>query len=187
METKDEGTRRFHVITGGPGSGKTTLIEALRAAGFPARPEAGRSIIQDQVRIGGSALPWADRAAFAELMLAWELRSHREALDLSGPVFFDRSVPDVIGYLRLCGLAVPASAQTAAELFRYHPQVFIAPPWREIFRRDQERKQTWEEAVATYEAMAETYRGLGYEIVGLPPVPADERAEFILEVVRRGY
>lgn len=31
-------------------------------------PEAGRAIIQDQLAIGGRALPWADLSAFAELM-----------------------------------------------------------------------------------------------------------------------
>ncbi|RUU62771.1 ATPase, partial [Mesorhizobium sp. M2C.T.Ca.TU.009.01.2.1] len=66
---------RFFVLTGGPGSGKTTLIEALRAQGFATAPEAGRGIIRDQTAIGGPALPWQDRALFAELMLSWELRS----------------------------------------------------------------------------------------------------------------
>src|SRR3546814_21067132 len=49
-------------------------------------PEAGRAIIRDQVAIGGAALPWADSAAFAELMLGWELRSWHEAHDRAGTV-----------------------------------------------------------------------------------------------------
>lgn len=61
----------FHIITGGPGSKKTTLIDALALEGFHYMPEAGRAIIRDQVAIEGTALPWSDRAAFAELMLAW--------------------------------------------------------------------------------------------------------------------
>ena len=77
-------TERFHIITGGPGSGKTSLIEALAAEGLHHMPEAGRAIIQDQVDIGGSALPWADRDAFAVLMFAWEMRSYREATALPG-------------------------------------------------------------------------------------------------------
>jgi predicted ATPase len=56
----------FYIITGGPGSGKSTLIEALAAEGFHHMPEAGRAIIRDQVAIGGTALPWADRAALAQ-------------------------------------------------------------------------------------------------------------------------
>jgi predicted ATPase len=71
---------RFFVITGGPGSGKSTLIDALAQRGLGAMPEAGRAIIQDQLAIGGEALPWSDRRAFAELMLGWEMRSYRAAL-----------------------------------------------------------------------------------------------------------
>ena len=50
-------SNRFFVLTGGPGSGKTTLIEALRRAGFATSVEAGRGIIRDQSDIGGPALP----------------------------------------------------------------------------------------------------------------------------------
>ena len=48
---------RLFVITGGPGSGKSTLIKALAERGFCTMPEAGRAIIRDQVAIGGEALP----------------------------------------------------------------------------------------------------------------------------------
>src|ERR1700722_2938769 len=107
----------LYVVTGGPGSGKSTLIEALAASGVPSMPEAGRAIIQDQVAIGGNALPWSDRQAFAELMLSWEMRSYRAALKLNGPVAFDRGVPDVLGYLRVSGLAIPAHMDRAARIF----------------------------------------------------------------------
>lgn len=52
---------RFTIITGGPGSGKSTLIEELRRRGFSATEEAGRAIIKDQVLIGGRALHTADQ------------------------------------------------------------------------------------------------------------------------------
>lgn len=152
----------FHIITGGPGSGKTSLIDALAAQGVHHMPEAGRAIIRAQVAIGGAALPWADRAAYAELMLGWELRSWHETHDRAGPVIFDRGVPDVVGYLRLCGLPVPVHVSQATDLFRYQRRVFIAPPWREIFGQDAERKQDWAEAQATYEAMVTVYASLGY-------------------------
>jgi predicted ATPase len=40
----------FHVITGGPGSGKTTLIDMLASQGFHHMPEAGRAIIATRLR-----------------------------------------------------------------------------------------------------------------------------------------
>ena len=174
-------SNRFFVLTGGPGSGKTTLIEALRAAGFATAPEAGRGIIRDQMAIGGPALPWRDRALFAELMLSWELRSWHAAFTKSGPVFFDRGAPDTIGYLRLCGLPIPEHATSAAEKFRYARRVFAAPPWPEIFTQDEERKQTLDEAERTFRSVTTAYAELGYELVPLPRVPVEERVQFVID------
>jgi predicted ATPase len=171
---------RLFVITGGPGSGKSTLINALAEHAICTMPEAGRAIIQDQVAIGGEAVPWSDRLAFAELMLSWEIRSYRAALSLIGPVIFDRGVPDVLGYLRLSDLPVPSHVDKATQMFRYHRQVFVAPPWREIFELDAERKQSFDEAKATYEMMVETYSALGYDLIPLPLGSVQERMQFVL-------
>ena len=170
---------RFFVITGGPGSGKSTLIAALAETGLATMPEAGRAIIRGQQAIGGSALPWADRAAFAELMLGWELRSHAEAHAHPGPVLFDRGVPDVIGYLSLCGFAVPLHMHRAARRYRYNPTIFLAPFWAEIYATDTERRQSAAEAEATAAAMVRTYEASGYRIATLPRGPVQERAAFV--------
>lgn len=172
--------RPHFVLTGGPGSGKTTLIAALAAAGYACAPEAGRAIIQAQAAIGGTALPWKDPAAFAELMLSWELRPHAIATGIDGPVFFDRGIPDVLGYLRLTGRQVPAHVRTAAQRFRYHPCAFIAPPWPEIYRRDGERRQDHDEAVRTHAAMVAAYADCGYRLVELPRLPVAGRLDFLL-------
>ncbi|MBP2297653.1 AAA family ATPase [Azospirillum picis] len=176
---------QLHVVTGGPGSGKSSLIAALAAEGIPHMPEGGRAIIRDQAAIGGDALPWADRQSFAALMLGWELRSHREASASSGPVILDRGLPDVIGYLRLCGLPVPQHLYRAADLFRYNRRVFIAPHWPEIYTGDAERRQTAGEAEATCRAMAEVYAELGYDLLPLPRAPVRERVRFVLAHIGR--
>lgn len=173
---------RLFVITGGPGSGKTTLIEALEAAGFARTIEAGRAVIQEQLAHGGDALPWKNQASFAEKMLERDIRSYESATQ-TGPVFFDRGIPDVIGYLRLSGLPVPAHMTKAAEDFRYHRRVFIAPPWPEIYAQDAERKQDFDEAQRTYDAMVETYTEFGYELVELPRVSVEERVKFVTRFI----
>lgn len=176
--------RRFHILTGGPGSGKSTVLDVFERKGFLRSVEAGRAIIQDQMRIGGRALPWLDPLLFAELMLAWEMRNYTIATEAArqeqAHVFFDRGIPDILGYLVLSGVGVSDHIQTAAQLFKYAPRVFIAPPWPEIFTNDSERKQSYDEAVATFEVMVSTYKTLGYQLIHLPLVTADERAEFML-------
>ncbi|QEL21276.1 AAA family ATPase [Bosea sp. F3-2] len=174
-------TDRLIVLTGGPGSGKTTLIEALAKRGFAVQPEAGRAIIRDQQAIGGEGLPWKNRALFAELMLAADLRSYHEACGQAEFAFFDRGLPDIVGYLALCGLPVPPHAEAAAERFRYRRTVFIAPPWPAIFGQDAERKQDFAEAERTYEAMARTYPRYGYDLVELPQESVENRVDFILK------
>ncbi|CAM3783103.1 AAA family ATPase [Paracoccus yeei] len=167
------------IVTGAPGSGKTSLIGALARQGFRSMPEAGRAIIRDQVRIGGPSLPWSDRSMFAELMLGWELRSWHEARALDGPVLMDRGIPDVIGYLTLCGLPVPAHVEAAASLYPYNKRVFIAPFWDAIFTQDSERRQDRQEAEATGRVMAQTYARLGYQMIELPRTSLEDRADFV--------
>lgn len=177
-------TDRFHIITGGPGAGKTSLVAALAAAGWNHMAEGGRAIIQEQVASGGNALPWADRAAFADRMLAWDLRSYRAAMTRPGPVIFDRGIPDVIGYRDLCGLPIPDKLARAAQTRRYARHVFIAPYWPAIFAQDAERKQDLAEALATHDAMVRTYSALGYILVPLPRATVKERVDFVLAHLR---
>lgn len=98
---------------------------------------------------------------------------------MPGPIIFDRGIPDVVGYLRLCGLPVPDSAIKAAEQRRYANRVFIAPPWPAIFEQDTERKQTLAEAEATYHAMVDAYTSFVYELVALPLTSVMERGSFV--------
>lgn len=142
-------------------------------------PEGGRAIIRAQQAQGGSALPWADRDAFAMQMLHHDMGNYQAALALPGVVLFDRGIPDCIGYRNLCGLPCPADLLRAALTQRYNRDVFIAPPWREIYAQDGERKQDWDEAVATCEAMAQVYEDLGYRLVRLPLASVAARARFI--------
>lgn len=168
------------VITGGPGSGKTTLIEALAAEGFEVEVEAGRAVIREQQAIDGEALPWADRAAFSEAMLDHDLAAHARRATATEPVFFDRGIPDVVGYLDLCDLPVPARIDAAARANRYRRTAFIAPFWAEIFTQDAERRQDPEEALRTFETMARTYPAYDYELIELPRTSVAERVAFVL-------
>ncbi len=168
-----------YILTGGPGAGKSTLLHALNDAGITTWPESGRAIIREQQRQGGNALPWADRLAFAMRMLERDIAGWQIHEGASAPVLFDRGIPDSLGYLQLCGLNAPPRMLQAVSACRYAPRVFFAPPWRDIYRQDDERRQSWDEAVATARVMLRLYRACGYQVVMVPPLPAAARARWL--------
>lgn len=174
---------QLFMISGGPGAGKTTLLLELQKIGYSTVPEVAREIIQEQVRSGGTALPWADKEAYTRLMLQRSIESYIEHANLPGPIFCDRGIPDTLCYARLIGLADESAILDACRKYRRAPLVFLAPPWKEIYTVDEERKQDFAEAERTFENMAEVYQECGYETVEVPKVAPVERAKFVLRAI----
>lgn len=173
----------YFVLTGGPGCGKTTLIEALHTLGFRTIPEVARDIIKEQMETGGDALPWKNRERYTQLMLERSIVSYQEAAQNNSPAFFDRGLPDTLCYGRLIGLEISTAMEQAAWNYRYHKSVFLLPPWKAIYTTDSERKQDWAEAVRTHTVMAETYQEYGYSIIEVPKKTVQERIAFLQEIV----
>lgn len=61
--------------------------------------------------------------------------------------------------------------------------MFIAPPWPEIYTQDQERKQTEKEAEETYLAMIAVYRKYNYNLIEIPKIEINDRANFIINKI----
>lgn len=168
------------VISGGPGSGKTTVLLELERLGYAHAPEVARRIIQEQMQTGGTALPWSDRQAYAELMLVRSIDSYLAHTPASKLMFSDRGIPDTLCYARLIGLEDTGRILRSCFEYRYAPLVFLAPPWQKIYETDSERRQDFAEAERTFEQMASVYQECGYELSYLPKISPQERAQFIL-------
>ena len=171
----------LYVISGGPGVGKTTVLDELARRGVNHAPEVARQIIQEQVASGGTAVPWLDRESYIGLMFERELSSYRRHYPADQPMFSDRGLPDVLAYARLIGLGNTSELELACRSYRYAPLVFLAPPWPEIYATDSERKQDLDEGIRTYEPLRQTYLDCGYRVCVLPKVSPDDRADFILQ------
>ena len=176
--------KNFYVITGCSGGGKSSIIEALKAKGFSAVEEAGRQIVQEQMRIGGDGTPWQDRMKFRELLLSRYIALFEQVTERTRPVFFDRGIPELISSSWLGVGPILEHHRIAAERYRYARKVFIVPPWREIFTTDAERRHSFEDALAEYRLTPDAYRQCGYELIEVPKAPVPERVEFILSKVR---
>lgn len=173
---------KLYIITGGPGAGKTTVLDELNKYGLTAVPEEGRRIIKEQIESGGEGLPWLNKELFASLMFEESVKTYLEINQASHlkPVFFDRGIWDTLGYMRLENIPVPELMTARAREMVYNNNVFILPPWKEIYENDPERKQTIEKAILTFECMKEIYEEYGFNIIEVPKVTVEKRAHFIL-------
>jgi len=171
----------FFVISGCSGGGKSSLLAELARRDFATIEEPGRRVVREELASGGEALPWIDGIAFARRITALARQDHDAARTLSGPVFFDRGLIDAaVALEHLAGDAVLADL---AARYRYSSQVFLAPPWPELFVSDAERRHDFASAVAEYDRLAAAYPALGYDVILLPKVSVAERLAFILERV----
>ncbi|MBN9296600.1 MAG: AAA family ATPase [Filimonas sp.] len=166
-----------YVITGGPGAGKTTLLHALKEK-YNYVDEVARTIIQEEMARNGTALPWADKVLYRDIMLERSIATFSKATN-NCVTFFDRGIPDVVAYTLLIGTQVTPQLHEAASQNRYNKQVFILPPWKEIYCTDTERKQDFDEAIKTYEVLCDVYEQYGYHLIQVPFLPVKQRAAFI--------
>lgn len=175
----------FYILTGGPGSGKTSVLSALAHRGYCIIPEVGRDIIQKQQKLGGSATHTGNQKAFRDLMLEQSIVDYCKMCSTEKPIFFDRGIPDLYGYSKtFCG-EISTEVNDAVVRFRYNKVVFIFPPWLEIYKNDVERQQDFQEALKTYHALKEAYPFCGYELIEMPKGTIDERTDFILQTIAK--
>jgi predicted ATPase len=169
------------VIAGGPGSGKSTLLRALAASGEICYEEASRVLIREQLAQAGQCLPWGDLWGFAqecaERMYAQLADSARHAR-----CFFDRGLPDLIGYLSHGGRSAPDAWRAASRA--YAPTVFFAPPWREIYVNDAERPQTFADALGLSAHIRRAYLDGGFRLIELVKGSVADRLQQVLSCLQ---
>jgi predicted ATPase len=166
------------VIAGGPGSGKSTLLQALAGTGEVCYEECSRVLIREQLAIAGALVPWADLSAFAQEC------SKRMRIQLTDSArhqrcFFDRGLPDLIGYLTHGGHRVPDEWRQISRA--YATTVFFAPPWREIYVNDAERPQSFAEASELSVRIRSAYEDYGFRLVELIKSTVVDRRRQVLD------
>ena len=177
-------TKTLHVLTGTPGTGKSTLIVELATMGFSFVEEPARPILTRQLAIDGPDLPSKSPLRFVQAMARQMIADHESAIRTGHPTFFDRGIPDLLAYAIRFGVS-PAEFIEAAKVYRYSPKVFILSPWEDIFVNDELRKLSFEESLRFHQELVLAYEGAGYELVWVPKKPVDERAAFILSELEK--
>ena len=165
-----------HVITGGLGVGKTTVLSALRS-GYPTVAEPARLVLAEHRDETGETTMDHRPEEFVQRLVDRAIDDFVSA-DESQITVFDRGLPDCIAYADVFGID-RAPALEAAVAHRYDAPIFLAPPWEDIYKTDDMRRATFAQAETFYAAVVLAYEQLGYELVELPRATVEERVEFI--------
>ena len=172
-------TRKI-VITGGPGTGKSSIIRQLEAKGENCLHEVSREVILEAKREGIDQLFLEKPLLFSQKLLEGRLNQYIEANELNSQhVFIDRGLPDVLAYMDYFNTDYPDLFHTTCEDYIYD-KIFILPPWKEIYTSDNERYESFEEALKISSYLYSTYKKYGYDPIEVPKLPVKDRTEFIL-------
>jgi predicted ATPase len=167
----------WHVITGAPCSGKTTIIRLIEEKGYKVVHEVGRMYIEQEVskgrtleelRLDGAAFDYAIR----DLTLKVE-----SALRHKDLIFLDRAFPDSLAFFQQFGLN-PNEILPQCFFHRY-ASVFIL----DRFPTQKDDARVEDEAAAEFldKQLSLNYKALGYDVIRVPVLPPEKRCLFVLD------
>lgn len=169
------------VVTGGPSTGKTTVIDQIKTLGFSCLHEISRDITLEARNEGVSQLFLSDPLLFSDRLLAGRIEQFKAAESLPKEyVFLDRGIPDIVAYLNGTDIVYGENYRNACTDHCYD-LVFIFPPWKAIHSNDNERYEDFEEAKRIHKLLDKTYRQFGYTPITVPQGTVIERTNFILK------
>lgn len=171
----------WYVLTGAPSSGKSTLLATLSARGYKTQQEAARLVIEREIAAGRSLTELrSDARAFQHetlrLKQAWEAELPKDEI-----IFFDRGIPDTVAYYAHEGVKEDETLREAMKHASYRKVFILDLISRENFVLDGARSETWEGAQELDRLLEAAYRDAGYEVIRVPVMSVDERANFILQ------
>ncbi len=172
-----------YVLTGGPGTGKSTTLAELARQGYQTVPEAARQVIQEELEKEGGilpCLPWTNLYEFQRKVLERQL--DLESRLNPGLAFLDRGLLDSIAYCWQGKIETPPEVLKAARERHYHG-VFVLEPLPH-YRQDQERRENPQIAQELHLCIQNVYREYGYQPITVPVLPVAERAQFILQQLK---
>lgn len=178
-------SKEIIVIIGGPGTGKSTIIDGLIRKGFCCYPEISRQVTLEAKKQGIEQLFLEKPLLFSELLLEGRIKQFNSALEEDQKiVFIDRGIPDVLAYMHYIGDSYPIHFDLACRENLY-TKIFILPPWEEIYVSDEERYENFEQAKLIQNHLIETYQNYGYTPIEVPKDTLDNRILFILDEISR--
>jgi len=171
------------VFAGGPGTGKSTLIEEFQKDHFKVMKEVSREIIQEARNEGIEHLFISDPLAFSNKLLEKRKNQYVKADRLGSEfVFIDRGIPEITAYMDYNKTPYPDFFKEANRNYIYD-FVFIFPIWKEIFKQDEVRYETYHQSEQIQQYLIQSYQSLGYNMIEVPKTDTKSRKKFVLDIL----
>lgn len=169
------------VLTGAPGTGKTTVLNLIQAKGFLCMEEVSREIIKEAEKMGSKKLFLSQPVLFSKIILGKRIIQHQQATKKNDShCFFDRGMPDITAYLNTIKTPIEETFKQSNHKYTYDT-VFVFPPWKQIYTNDNERFETYDEALKIHQEILDEYRKTHHNIIIVPTGTPKERLQFILK------
>ena len=167
------------VITGGPGTGKTSVIKELIDNGYHCYDEGSRDIIS-KINLKGKAFK-SDPLRFSDSLYKARAKHYLDSQKKDykmNTVFFDRGIHDILAYLRY--IKKNNNYWEDIILKYQYDTVFVFPPWKEIYITDNERQEDFKESKEVNSEIIKLYKESNSDIIEIPKMTVKERANFII-------
>jgi len=169
----------WHVITGGPSTGKTSLQQEMAKLGYPTVDEAARLVIDDAIAKDMTVTDLrSDEKRFQDDVVRRRVEDEAK-IDPDKVSFLDRGMQDSLAYYRYYNFTIEQWITDLIEDARYG-LVFLMEPLG-IFKEDYARTETLDFNDFITDLLLEAYREYGMEPILVPPVSVPERVEIVLQ------
>jgi predicted ATPase len=171
----------WYVITGGPSTGKTTVINMLAKKGYKTTIEHARHYI-DTMRSEGKTIEEIrnNKRKFQLGVLDMQIEQET-AIKPEDIVFLDRAIPDAVAYYQFLKLEYDKKLIDAMNTVSYN-KIFILD--RLPLVKDYARIEDEEAQKKIHQLIIDVYESLPFPVINVPVLSPKKRVNFILKNIK---